>query len=46
MPAAAGRPFCDLPFFHFVPRSAAALIDPGEWSKLFDIPELGTNGDV
>lgn len=40
MPAAAGQPFCDLLFFHFIPRGTAELVDPQNWARLFAIPEL------
>jgi hypothetical protein len=40
MPATTQRPFCDLLFFHFIPRGTAELIEPRNWAQLFDIPEL------
>ena len=37
---AAHQAFCDLLFFHFVPRGTAELVRPENWAGLFDIPEL------
>jgi len=35
-----GRTFCDLLFFHFIPKGTMRLINPNEWADLFGIPEL------
>ncbi|WP_310423335.1 hypothetical protein [Chamaesiphon sp. VAR_48_metabat_135_sub] len=32
--------FCHLLFFHFLPKGMANTIDPRNWAKLFDLPEL------
>jgi hypothetical protein len=40
MPAGPGRQFCDLVFFHFVPRGTLELTRPENWARLFDLPEL------
>jgi hypothetical protein len=40
MPAGGSRPFCDLLFFHFIPKGTAELIKPGNWARLFDVAEL------
>lgn len=41
MPAASGRRFCDLLFFHFIPRGTGALVRPASWAQWFRMPELG-----
>lgn len=40
IPQAAGRQFCDLLFFHFIPRGTKELVRPKNWARLFGIPEL------
>jgi hypothetical protein len=40
MPAASGRQFCDLLFFHFIPRGGSELVRPENWARVFGIPEL------
>jgi hypothetical protein len=40
IPAVGGRQFCDLLFFHFIPRGTAELVAPENWPRLFDIPGL------
>ncbi|HXV28411.1 MAG TPA: hypothetical protein VD913_05540 [bacterium] len=40
MPCAPDRKFCDLLFFHFIPRGTAELVEPRNWARLFNIPEL------
>lgn len=42
MPIAPGRSFCDMLFFHFIPRGTAELVQPANWPRLFGIPELAT----
>ncbi|MBF8292580.1 MAG: hypothetical protein HW392_1407 [Steroidobacteraceae bacterium] len=42
IPHAPGRQFCDLLFFHFVPRGTSELVQPRNWARLFDIPDLST----
>ncbi|MEP7222666.1 MAG: hypothetical protein ABI673_08375 [Novosphingobium sp.] len=34
------RAFCDLLFFHYIPKGTLQLIDPNQWADLFDMPEL------
>lgn len=41
MPSAGGRQFCDLLFFHFIPRGTAELVRSKAWARWFGIPELG-----
>lgn len=40
MPAAAGRSFCTLLFFHYVPAGTRRLIQPEEWARIFGVAEL------
>jgi hypothetical protein len=40
IPAGDNRPYCDLLFFHFVPKGTFELVDPKNWARLFDMPEL------
>ncbi len=40
MPDATGRRFCDLLFFHFIPRGSSELLRPANWARLFGLPEL------
>ena len=40
LPRQAGRRFCDLLFFHYIPRGSRRLTQPKEWAALFGIPEL------
>jgi hypothetical protein len=40
LPRGAGRQFCDLLFFHFIPRGTAELVEPKNWARLFSAPEL------
>jgi hypothetical protein len=40
MPRAPGRQFCDLLFFHFIPRGTAELAKPANWARLFGVAEL------
>lgn len=40
LPPGPGKQFCDLLFFHYIPAGTAELIEPGNWARLFDIPEL------
>lgn len=38
--------FCDLLFLHYIPKGTSELIQPANWSTLFDVPELGTLPDI
>lgn len=40
LPEAGGKQFCTLLFFHFIPKGTAELIQPKNWARLFDLPEL------
>jgi hypothetical protein len=40
IPRGKGKQFCDLLFFHFIPAGTAELVRPGNWARLFAIPEL------
>lgn len=40
MPSGNANSFCDLLFFHFIPRGTASLLVSENWAQLFNIPEL------
>jgi hypothetical protein len=40
LPQGRSREFCDLLFFHYIPKGAAELVAPRNWARLFGIPEL------
>ena len=40
IPVTGEKRFCTLLFFHFIPKGTAELIKPGNWARLFGIPEL------
>jgi hypothetical protein len=40
LPSGPGKRFCELLFFHFIPRGTGALTDPRTWADYFGIPEL------
>ena len=40
MPALSTKSSCDLLFLHFIPRGTRELLNPLNWARLFDIPEL------
>ena len=44
IPATGSRQFCDLLFFHFIPRGSAELVKPENWARIFGIPELCQEG--
>ena len=44
IPATDTRQFCDLLFFHFIPKGSAELVKPHNWPRLFGIPELSRDG--
>jgi len=46
LPQRPGRQFCDLLFFHYVPFGTAELVQPKNWARLFDIPELAGMPDL
>jgi hypothetical protein len=41
IPRITANTFCNLLFFHFIPRGAAGLIDCHQWPEVFGVPELG-----
>lgn len=40
LPAKGSSSFCDILFFHFIPKGSAEIIQPKNWADLFDLPEL------
>jgi hypothetical protein len=46
LPPRPGKQFCDLLFFHYVPFGTADLIQPRNWARLFDIPQLAEMADL
>ncbi len=40
MPTGRSNSFCDLLFFHFIPRGTGSLLLSENWARIFDIPEL------
>ena len=44
MRASSANAFCDLLFFHFIPRGTLALVQPKSWASMFEVPELDANG--
>ena len=40
LPAQEETGFCNLLFFHFIPKGTRDLIDPRNWAQLFDMPQL------
>ncbi len=44
MPGSGPKKFCDLLFFHFIPAGTRELVDPANWARLFDVPELKLEG--
>lgn len=45
LPEAAGKQFCTLLFFHFIPKGTAELVRPDNWARLFDLSELSGLSD-
>jgi hypothetical protein len=39
-PLGGSSPFCNLIFFHFIPAGMGELVQPQNWARLFNIPEL------
>jgi hypothetical protein len=39
-PAGDQSQFCDLVFFHFIPKGMSEVIDPRTWARCFGVPEL------
>jgi len=46
LPKGPGKRFCELLFFHYVPRGAIELTRPKNWAALFGIPELAEMADL
>ena len=42
LPQKGSKAFCDLLFFHFIPKGASEIVKPRNWARLFDIPELAS----
>jgi hypothetical protein len=42
MPNGGGRQYCDLLFFHFIPKGSAELVWPENWTRLFGVPTSNT----
>ena len=40
IPQTTQKSFCHLVFFHYIPKGTREIIDPQNWSDLFDIPDL------
>jgi len=40
LPPGPGKRFCELLFFHYIPRGTRELVDPSAWHRYFGIPEL------
>jgi hypothetical protein len=40
MPGAGSSRYCDLLFFHFLPRGMSEVAKPDNWARLFGVPEL------
>jgi hypothetical protein len=37
---ATANPYCDLLFFHFLPRGMSEVLQPANWARLFGVPEF------
>ena len=46
MPSGNVNAFCDLVFFHFIPRGTRSILRPENWAHAFNIPELATAGSA
>jgi hypothetical protein len=46
LPPGSGRRYCDLLFLHYVPFGTAELIQPKNWARLFDVPELAQMAEL
>lgn len=42
--APAGRRFCELLFFHFIPAGTRDLVMPSNWARIFGVPQLAGLG--
>lgn len=42
IPRGHSRHFCSLLFLHYVPKGCKALLDPLNWTDIFDVPELAS----
>jgi hypothetical protein len=46
LPAGSRKSFCDLLFFHYIPKGTSELIRSANWPKQFGIPELARIPDL
>lgn len=46
LPSTGSGQYCDLLFFHFIPRGTSELVKPENWGRLFGIPELARAADA
>jgi hypothetical protein len=46
LPQSKSTGFCDLLFFHYIPKGASEIVRPRNWARLFEVPELGTIPDI
>jgi hypothetical protein len=42
MPGRTAKSFCDLLFLHYIPKGTAEIVEPKNWARLFDVPELAS----
>jgi hypothetical protein len=42
LPQTSSKSFCDLLFFHYVPKGTSEIVKPANWAGIFDIPELAS----
>jgi hypothetical protein len=42
LPQVSSNCFCDLLFFHYIPKGAAEIVETQNWARLFNIPELAS----
>lgn len=40
IPQTSKKNFCHLVFFHYIPKGTREIIDPQNWSELFNLPDL------
>jgi hypothetical protein len=40
LPSTSSKSFCDLLFFHYIPKGTAEIVKPANWAGMFDVPEL------
>ncbi len=42
LPRRTANDFCDLLFFHYIPKGTSEIVTPGNWASLFGIPEIAS----